>query len=110
MRARPRTPSRSQITAFELNCQVPKIRKQLQAFCAENSSSNSLREFRIVALSKNQALNQDSTLRTSLRNSRRMMVRWENDSKSKIPPRDRGRLNYSTRLGSLQEMTPRTKH
>jgi hypothetical protein len=37
-----------------------------------NSSSNSLGEFRIVALSKNQALNQHSSLRTSLRNSRRM--------------------------------------
>ena len=57
-----------------------------------NSSSNSPGAFLIIALSKNQALNQDSSLRTSLRNSRRMMVRWENDSKSKIPPRDRGRL------------------
>jgi len=47
--------------------------------------SNPLGAFRIVALSKNQALNQDSNLRTSLGNSRRMRVRWENDSKSKIP-------------------------
>src|SRR6266516_758841 len=45
-RARQTTPSHSQIAAFERNCQVPKIRKQLQVFARKDEFVKPSRGYR----------------------------------------------------------------